>query len=54
MEMNNWFDLNVQYFSQREKLLSREKPFLMKSQDVQQIRERMEIWLSAYKKSNYK
>lgn len=53
MEMNDWFDLNVQYFSQREKLLSREKPFLMKSQDIQRIRERIEIWLSAYKKSNY-
>lgn len=53
MEMNDWFDLNVQYFGQREKILLREKPFFMKSQEVQQIRERMEIWLSAYKKSNY-
>lgn len=53
MEMNDWFDLNVQYFGKREKILLREKPFFMKSQEVQQIRERMEIWLSAYKKSNY-
>ena len=53
MEMNDWFDLHVKYLSQREKLLLREKPFLMRSQDIQQLRGRIEIWLSAYKKTNY-
>ena len=54
MEMNDWFDLHVKYLSQREKLLLREKPFLMRSQDIQQLRGRIEIWLSAYKKTNKK
>ena len=47
MEMNDWFDLHVKYLSQREKLLLREKPFLMRSQYIQQLRGRIEIWLSA-------
>jgi len=53
MEMNDWFDLNEQYFSQREKILSREKSHVIEGEDIQRIQEKIKIWLSAYKKSNY-